>query len=113
MSVPGGPDAAAEPGEYRVPGRLLEKLMAVVRPEFRADVLAFDAADPVFGSPAWWWADAAARPAAGDCASAMKDAGGAAAGRRWRSSPPPRQRSSPSPPCCTSGCPAAVTGSLP
>src|SRR6266704_1554581 len=26
--------------------------MAVVRPEFRADVLAFDAADPVFGSPA-------------------------------------------------------------
>ena len=48
MSVPVGPDA----GEYRVPGGLLEKLMAVVRPEFRADVLAFDAADPVFGSPA-------------------------------------------------------------
>ena len=48
MSVPAGPDA----GEYRVPGGLLEKLMAVVRPEFRADVLAFDAADPVFGSPA-------------------------------------------------------------
>jgi len=48
VSVPVGPDA----GEYRVPGGLLEKLMAVVRPEFRADVLAFDAADPVFGSPA-------------------------------------------------------------
>ena len=48
MSVPVGPDA----GECRVPGGLLEKLMAVVRPEFRADVLAFDAADPVFGGPA-------------------------------------------------------------
>ena len=51
MSVPGGPDTA-ESGEYRVPGGLLEKLMAVVRPEFRAEVLAFDVANPVFGSPA-------------------------------------------------------------
>jgi len=58
VSVPGGPDTA-ESGEYRVPAGLLEKLMAVVRPEFRADVLAFDAADPVFGSPPAWWAAAA------------------------------------------------------
>jgi len=48
VSVSGGPDA----GEHRIPGGLLEKLMAMVRPEFRADVLAFDADDPVFGSPA-------------------------------------------------------------
>jgi integrase len=51
VSGPGGP-GAAESGEYRVLGGLLEKLMAAVRPEFRADVLAFDAADPVSGSPA-------------------------------------------------------------
>ena len=77
MSVPVGPDA----GEYRVPGGLLEKLMAVVRPEFRADVLAFDAARPGLRRvPPAWWAAAAARPAAGDCASAMKDAGAAADG---------------------------------
>ena len=31
---------------------LLGKLMAVVRPEFRADVLVFDPADPVFGGDA-------------------------------------------------------------
>ena len=48
MSVPVGPDG----GEYRFPGGLLEKLTAVVRPEFRADVLTFGASDPVFGSPA-------------------------------------------------------------
>jgi integrase len=33
-------------------GGLLEKLMAAVRPEFRADDLAFDPRDPVFGGPA-------------------------------------------------------------
>ena len=48
MSVPGGPDAA-QAGERRAPAGLLEKLMAAVRPEFRAGVLAFDPADPVFG----------------------------------------------------------------
>jgi integrase len=33
------------------PEGLLGQLMAVVRPEFRADVLSFDAEDPVFGGP--------------------------------------------------------------
>jgi integrase len=41
--------AAADAGCYRVPSGLLEKLMAAVRPEFRADELAFDPRDPVFG----------------------------------------------------------------
>jgi integrase len=53
---------AAQPGEYQVPGGLLGKLMAAVRLEFRADVLAFDAADPVFGSPACM-VDGCGRPA--------------------------------------------------
>jgi integrase len=43
-----GPDAA-ETGQYRVPSGLLEKLMAAVRLEFRADELVFDLRDPVFG----------------------------------------------------------------
>ena len=34
------------------PAGLLAKLMAVVRPEFRSDVLVFDPRDPVFGGPA-------------------------------------------------------------
>ena len=34
------------------PAGLLAKLMAVVRPEFRSDVLIFDPRDPVFGGPA-------------------------------------------------------------
>ena len=54
MSRPGNPDAA-EPGQarqYRAPAGLLEKLMAAVRPEFRADDLVFDPRDPVFGGPA-------------------------------------------------------------
>jgi integrase len=34
------------------PVGLLAKLMAVVRPEFRSDVLVFDPRDPVFGGPA-------------------------------------------------------------
>jgi integrase len=34
------------------PAGLLVKLMAVVRPEFRGDVLVFDPRDPVFGGPA-------------------------------------------------------------
>ena len=50
MSVPGGPDDA-EAGQYRAPAGLLEKLMAAVRPEFRAGVLTFDPRDPVFGGP--------------------------------------------------------------
>ena len=45
-----GPDAA-DAGHCRVPAALQEKLMAVVRPEFRADDLVFDPRDPVFGGP--------------------------------------------------------------
>ena len=44
----------AEPGQarqYRAPAGLLEKLMAAVRPEFRAGDLTFDPRDPVFGGP--------------------------------------------------------------
>ena len=47
MSGP-GPDAA-EAGRCQHPAGLLEKLMAAVRPEFRAGVLTFDPRDPVFG----------------------------------------------------------------
>jgi hypothetical protein len=53
VSRPGNPDSA-EPGQarqYRAPAGLLEKLMAAVRPEFRAEDLAFDPRDPVFGGP--------------------------------------------------------------
>ena len=49
----GNPDPA-EPGQarqYRAPAGLLEKLMAAVRPEFRAADLVFDPRDPVFGGP--------------------------------------------------------------
>jgi len=54
VSRPAGPAGAAPgvTGPYRVPSGLLEKLMAVVRPEFRADDLVFDPRDPVFGGPA-------------------------------------------------------------
>ena len=45
-----GPDATGA-GWHRVPAGLLEKLMATVRPEFRADDLVFDPRDPVFGGP--------------------------------------------------------------
>jgi len=37
--------------QYRAPAGLLEKLMAAVRPEFRAEDLVFDPRDPVFGGP--------------------------------------------------------------
>ena len=53
MSRPGDL-SAAEPGQarqYRAPAGLLEKLMAAVRPEFRAGDLVFDPRDPVFGGP--------------------------------------------------------------
>jgi len=40
-------DAAPSPGGR--PAGLLEKLMAAIRPGFRAEVLTFEAADPVFG----------------------------------------------------------------
>jgi integrase len=40
---------AADDRQHRAPAGLLEKLMATVRPEFRADELAFDPRDPVFG----------------------------------------------------------------
>ena len=52
MSRPGGdpavPDRQAR-GHRGMPAGLLEKLMAAVRPEFRADDLVFDPRDPVFG----------------------------------------------------------------
>src|SRR2546425_364869 len=43
-------DAAPSPGGR--PAGLLEKLMAAIRPGFRAGVLTFEAADPVFGGQA-------------------------------------------------------------
>jgi integrase len=49
-----GNPGAAEPGparQYRAPAGLLEKLLAAVRPEFRAGDLTFDPRDPVFGGP--------------------------------------------------------------
>jgi integrase len=52
VSRPAGraaPAAGAAREQPAVPSGLLEKLAAAVRPEFRADVLAFDPADPVFG----------------------------------------------------------------
>ncbi len=42
---------APEPAAGRAARGLLAKLMAAVRPEFRADVLVFDPRDPVFGGP--------------------------------------------------------------
>ena len=55
MSRPGGdpavPDRQAR-GHRGMPAGLLEKLMAAVRPEFRADDLVFDPRDPVFGGAA-------------------------------------------------------------
>ena len=51
MSGPGSPDAE-QTGQEQAPAGLLEKLMAAVRPEFRAGVLTFDPRDPVFGGPA-------------------------------------------------------------
>jgi integrase len=50
VSSPGSPDAA-ESGHEQAPAGLLEKLLAAVRPEFRAGVLTFDPRDPVFGGP--------------------------------------------------------------
>ena len=53
MSRPGNPDSA-EPGQarqHRAPAGLPERLMAAVRPEFRAKDLVFDPRDPVFGGP--------------------------------------------------------------
>jgi integrase len=41
-----------EPRQDQVPAGLLEKVLAAVRPEFRAEVLTFDPRDPVFGGPA-------------------------------------------------------------
>jgi integrase len=46
-----GPAEPGQAGQYRAPAGLLEKLMAVVRPEFRAADLVFDPRDPVFGGP--------------------------------------------------------------
>jgi len=41
--------AVPAPGQLAGPPGLLEKLVAAVRPEFRADEIAFDPRDPVFG----------------------------------------------------------------
>jgi hypothetical protein len=52
VSRPAGqaaPAAGAGPAQPAGSSGLLEKLLAAVRPEFRADVLVFDPADPVFG----------------------------------------------------------------
>jgi integrase len=43
-----GPETA-DGGQHQAPAGLLGKLMAAVRPEFRADELVFDQEDPVFG----------------------------------------------------------------
>ena len=48
MSRPAGPVPGAT-GQPQVPAGLLERLLAAVRPEFRADELAFALDDPVFG----------------------------------------------------------------
>jgi hypothetical protein len=87
VSVPGGPDSA-ESGQYRVPGGLLEKLMAAVRPEFRSGELVFDPADPVFGG-AICRADSCPRTARGGqvCAMATMTGGPLRAGRTWTRSP--------------------------
>jgi integrase len=45
------PDAG-DPGPVGRPAGLLAKLMAAVRPQFRAEDLVFDPSDPVFGAPA-------------------------------------------------------------
>ena len=50
MSRPHIP-AAGPARQYRAPAGLLEKLIAAVRPEFRAEDLVFDPRDPVFGGP--------------------------------------------------------------
>jgi len=55
MSRPPGralPADEAGRDEHGAPAGLLGKLMAAVRPEFRADDLVFDPRDPVFGGPA-------------------------------------------------------------
>jgi len=47
-----GRDEAIDPAPGEASGAgLLRKLMAAVRPEYRAEVLGFDPADPVFGAP--------------------------------------------------------------
>jgi integrase len=51
VSRPGNPGNAGS-GQHPASAGLLEKLLAGVRPEFRRDVLAFAADDPVFGGAA-------------------------------------------------------------
>jgi hypothetical protein len=50
--------------QEQVPAGLPGKLLAAVRPEFRAVVLTFDPQDPVFGGPACAAATTAIAPAA-------------------------------------------------
>ena len=96
VSAPGGPAG------------LLEKLLAAVRPEFRADVLVFDPADPVFGGVLWLPADAAGPPAMAACVTGIISGGPP---RAARSSFPsrPAVRGTATAPCCHAGCPAAAS----
>jgi len=57
-----GPETAGT-GPHQAPAGLLEKLMAAVRPEFRADVLTFAPGDPVFGHGAACRVPQCGRPA--------------------------------------------------
>lgn len=52
MTGPHTVGADSSPTQAQRPAGLLQKLIAVVRPEFRSDVLVFDPHDPVFGGPA-------------------------------------------------------------
>ena len=79
-----GPDAAPG-GQDRAPAGLLGKLMAAVRPEFRAGVLVFDPADPVFGG------DACLVPQCGRTARAIGMCHGHH--QRWADAGPTRARS--------------------
>jgi integrase len=57
-----GPETAGT-GQHQAPAGLLEKLMAAVRPEFRADILTFAPGDPVFGHGAACRVPQCGRPA--------------------------------------------------
>jgi hypothetical protein len=93
------------------PAGLLEKLVAAVRPEFRADVFIPDPADPVFGGRRAGSTAAAARPGRAACATATTAGGRMPASRTSLSSrPSPGPGSAGAARCCPAGSPAAVTG---
>ena len=73
-----GDTVTAASGTISQAGRaagLLEKLLAVIRPEFRREVLVFDPRDPVFGGPPCAVPECGGRPGAGRCAGATATAG--------------------------------------